>query len=153
MQIPALNSQKRPVFVSETAFYRSPFKRGYVGAVLYVRTKLSVVVLLSFVMGVLPAVASAHAKSVSYSNWRFGDAEVHVSVRVPLLELTRLGIPLPVTGGRADTAALEGVGRYLADHLRGGTPGGACRPTESRSSSRASALPRPRSGVGARIAR
>ncbi|MFP6638700.1 MAG: HupE/UreJ family protein, partial [Myxococcota bacterium] len=77
----------------------------------------------------LPATGWGHAKSVSYSNWRIDDETVHVSVRVSLLELTRLGIPLPVTGGRADVAARNGVGRYLANQLSAVTSSGACRPT------------------------
>ena len=73
-----------------------------------------------------PAIAQAHAKSVSYSNWRFGDEEVQVAVRVSLLELSRLDMPLPVTGGRQDAAALNAVGRYLANHVKALSAKGPC---------------------------
>jgi hypothetical protein len=58
------------------------------------------------------ASAAAHTRSVSYSSWRLDDAGARVRVRVPLLELSRLGLDprLDVgTGGRA--------AGYLAEHV------------------------------------
>lgn len=86
-----------------------------------------------------PNTAHAHAKSVSYSGWTLGDEEeVQVTARVSLLELSRLDLALPVTGGPRDAAALKRVGRYLADHLQAFSDEGLCpeigsprsRPTE-----------------------
>jgi hypothetical protein len=80
---------------------------------------------VSLLVGMAPP-AWAHGKSVSYSAWHFGEDTAQVSVRIPLLDLSRLGIALPLPG-RADTAgAARAVGLYLADHLQLLTPDGRC---------------------------
>jgi len=58
------------------------------------------------------AAAAAHTRSVSYSSWRIDDAGARVRVRVPLLELSRLGLDPRLDVGTGGPAA-----RYLADHL------------------------------------
>lgn len=64
-----------------------------------------------------PTQAFAHARSVSYSGWQLDDEGGRVRVRVSLLELSRLGIPLPVRPGLDASAEQAAVGAYLADHL------------------------------------
>jgi len=76
-----------------------------------------------------PVSASAHARSVSYSSWSMTTDGARVQVRVSLLELTRLGIPLPGLSGAGRGDDPDAVGRYLADRLvllSGETP---CAPT------------------------
>lgn len=74
----------------------------------------------------LAATASAHTRSVSYSSWQFDATGAHVRVRVPLLELSRLGFD-PVfdvrSGGRA--------ARYLAGHLSLKVGDEACEVTDA----------------------
>ena len=72
-----------------------------------------------------PDRAAAHARSLSYSGWQLDADGATVRVRISLLELSRLGIPLPIQPGLSGRAETEAVGRYLADHLRltsGGQP-------------------------------
>jgi hypothetical protein len=78
----------------------------------------------------LAAPAAAHTRSVSYSSWRLDAEGARVRVRVPLLELSRLGLDPMLdmgTGGRAAS--------YLADHLSLSVGGHACaisEPPEAR---------------------
>ena len=72
--------------------------------------------------------AQAHGKSVSYSTWRMSEDGARVSVRIPLLDLSRLGIPLPLPGQPDTQGAQRAVGRYLAQHLELRTPEGPCIP-------------------------
>jgi hypothetical protein len=66
--------------------------------------RVAVWLLVWLAAGLGAAPASAHTRSVSYSRWQIDDAGADVRVRVPLLELSRLGLD-PVldvgTGGRA----------------------------------------------------
>ena len=70
--------------------------------------------------------AGAHGKSVSYSTWHMTEGGAQVSVRIPLLDLSRLGIPLPLPGNTQ--SANREVGNYLAEHLELITPEGPCTP-------------------------
>lgn len=61
-----------------------------------------------------PGPATAHTKSVSHSSWRFDDdGGARVRVRIPRLELTRVGLDAPP----GDPALAATAGRYLADLL------------------------------------
>lgn len=86
---------------------------------------------LAFALGPLlaPAPAVGHARSVSYSGWHLDEDGARVQVRVSLLELSRLGIPLPVEPGLTAQDETEAVGRYLADHLALSSGGERCDPT------------------------
>jgi hypothetical protein len=78
-----------------------------------------------------PTAAGAHARSVSYSSWSVTAEGLQVQVRVPLLELTRLGIPLPGLSGPRSARPPEEpdpVGRYLATHLTASAGGHSCAP-------------------------
>ncbi len=73
----------------------------------------------------LPLPVLAHGKSVSYSTWRLNEGDATVRVRVSLLELTRLGLPVPLDPLRATAEQTDPVGLYLGDRLRlerGGLP-------------------------------
>jgi hypothetical protein len=60
--------------------------------------------------GALPA--AAHTRSVSYSSWKLDASGATVSVRIPLLELSRLAFDPVVDVGSGGRAA-----EYLATHL------------------------------------
>jgi hypothetical protein len=77
----------------------------------------------------VPPLASAHGRSLSYSTWRLDDRGADVGVRISLLELSRLDLPLPLVGPGSPTSNTAPVGRYLAEHLRLNGPGGTCAPT------------------------
>jgi hypothetical protein len=87
---------------------------------------LSILVLLA---ALTPEGASGHARSVSYSNWEFSAEGARVQARISLLELSRLGIPLPVAPDPGDENAGAAVGLYLADHLELFRGGERCQPT------------------------
>jgi hypothetical protein len=76
-----------------------------------------------------PADVEAHGRSLSYSNWHFIDDGARVSVRIPLLELTRLQIPLPLDQAGRSRTEPDAVGPYLASRLNLRTAGGRCEPT------------------------
>ena len=67
--------------------------------------------------GLLPIPSAGHARSVSYSGWRLDDQGGTVRVRVSLLELSRLGLPLPLSETGTDPSTTDAIGLYLADHL------------------------------------
>ena len=75
-----------------------------------------------------PTAAHAHGKSVSYSSWHMTPEGAQVSVRIPLLDLSRLGIPLPLPGQGDTRAAQQAVGRYLGQRLDLTTAEGPCVP-------------------------
>lgn len=89
--------------------------------------------LLSALLGLLPLVlwppvdAAAHGRSVSYSSWALTEDGARVQVRIALLELTRLGIPLPGVAGPGREGSDDPVGTYLADRLDLLVDGTACR--------------------------
>ncbi len=85
--------------------------------------------LLPLFSALLASPAGAHGKSVSYSAWHLGEEGAQVSVRVALLELSRLGIPLPLASPPHPANGGREVGRYLAEHLQLITPDGPCTPT------------------------
>jgi hypothetical protein len=85
--------------------------------------------LLPLLSPLFPSPAAAHGKSVSYSAWHLGEEGAQVSVRIALLELSRLGIPLPLPGSPHPANGTREVGRYLAEHLELITPDGPCTPT------------------------
>lgn len=91
-----------------------------------IRASLSI---LMWVATFAPDVASAHARSVSYSNWEFSAEGARVQARISLLELSRLGIPLPVAPDPSDANAGAAVGLYLADHLELFRGGERCQPS------------------------
>lgn len=72
--------------------------------------------------------ALSHGRSLSYSTWHLDDDGAQVSVRIALLELSRLDLPLPMGGAGATRTAAGPVGRYLVEHLRLLGPEGACEP-------------------------
>ena len=72
-----------------------------------------------------PRGALAHARSLSYSSLEWTAEGARIRVRVPLLELSRLAIRLPLADANEDE---DEVGRYLASHLRLETPAGVCAP-------------------------
>ena len=61
----------------------------------------------------LPSPVAAHTKSVSHSSWRFNDDGARVRLRIPRLELTRVGLDAPPE----DPVLSEQAGRYLAERL------------------------------------
>lgn len=74
-------------------------------------------------LALAPAEASAHGRSLSYASWRLTSDGGVVRVRIPRLELTRLGLdPVsePITGSH--------VTELLADHVRLASHGVACPP-------------------------
>ena len=77
--------------------------------------------------------ARAHGRSLSYSSWQLADSGAQVTVRTTLLELSRLGIPLPLApagpAGATATPSTDAVGRYLQSHLGMTSEGGACAPS------------------------
>ena len=81
------------------------------------------------VAAALPDNAVAHARSVSYSNWELTPEGASVQARISLLELSRLGIPLPIGPGLGDRAANEAVGLYLAERLDLYSDGERCLPS------------------------
>ena len=73
----------------------------------------------------LPGGADAHARSVSYSGWKMDPEGATVRVRVSLLELSRLGIPLPMGSAEDQNRRGDTTGLYLSEHLKllsGGVP-------------------------------
>lgn len=81
------------------------------------------VLLLVLIAAALPDGAGAHGRSLSWSSWRLTADGARVRVRVPLLELTRLGVD-PMAGSRAG----GGIAPLLAEKVqltRGGRP---CEP-------------------------
>jgi len=72
--------------------------------------------------------AHSHGRSLSYSTWHLDETGAQVSVRIALLELSRLDLPLPLGGAASTRAAAGPVGRYLVEHLRLVGPDGACQP-------------------------
>jgi hypothetical protein len=89
---------------------------------------VSAIALVAWLMplGALAPPASAHGKSVSYSAWHLDSDGAQISVRIPLLDLSRLGIPLPLDGSANTSSATRGVGLYLAERLELLTPAGSC---------------------------
>ncbi|MCL4685742.1 HupE/UreJ family protein [Myxococcota bacterium] len=80
-------------------------------------------VLAAIAVAAVPDPAGAHGRSLSWSSWRLTDEGAHVRVRVPLLELTRLGVD-----PTADPSAGRSIARQLAAQMqltRGGEPCGA----------------------------
>jgi hypothetical protein len=73
-----------------------------------------------------PVEAEAHGRSLSYSSWHMTEGGAHVNVRIPLLELSRLDIPLPVRGAGGRPAGTDTVGEYLSRRLQLLTPTGPC---------------------------
>jgi len=66
--------------------------------------RLALLAAASIILGasIGPAAASAHARSVSYSSWEIDAAGAAVTLRLPLLELSRLGpeaLPPDLLGG------------------------------------------------------
>lgn len=74
-------------------------------------------------LGLAAGEAAAHGRSLSWSSWRLDDTGATVRVRVPLLELTRIGVD-PLRDPGANGAIAE---RLLAEVrlARGGAP---CEP-------------------------
>ena len=70
-----------------------------------------------------PAAARAHGRSLSYSRWTLSPDGATVQLRVPLLEMTRIGID-PM----ADPRAPVQIGQILTSHLRLSSGGEACVP-------------------------
>ncbi len=77
------------------------------------------------VVALLPAGVDGHARSVSYSGWKMDPEGATVRVRVSLLELSRLGIPLPMGSATDQNRRGDATGLYLSEHLNlrsGGFP-------------------------------
>lgn len=71
--------------------------------------------------------AAAHSRSISYSTWRPTERGADVSVRLALLDLSRLAFD-----GRSGAEPDAPVGPYLTDHLRLLAGDAACTPGEPR---------------------
>ncbi len=79
--------------------------------------------LLALFLSALPNLASAHGRSLSWSSWRLTADGAWVRVRVPLLELTRIGVdPL------ADSRAAGGIADRLAADVQMTRAGRPCEP-------------------------
>ena len=79
--------------------------------------------LLALLGAALPNHADAHGRSLSWSSWRLTADGAWIRMRVPLLELTRLGVdPL------ADAGATGGVARQLAAKVQLARGGHPCEP-------------------------
>lgn len=72
----------------------------------------------------LPSIAAAHGRSISYSSWKFSGDGAWVTVRIPRIELTRLQLD-PI----ADLAARGQIGQLLAESIRLTGDGIVCEPT------------------------
>jgi hypothetical protein len=70
--------------------------------------------------------AGAHGRSLSWSSWRLAEDGAVVRVRVPLLELTRLGVD-PI----GDPRAADAVAERLAAQLRLRRGGAPCEPVSA----------------------
>ena len=66
--------------------------------------------------------AAAHTRSLSHSSWQLDDTGARVTLRIPRLELTRLGLDAPPGGSPEASAAA----RYLAEHLLLESASGPC---------------------------
>ena len=78
---------------------------------------------LAVALGLVPGAALAHGRSLSYSSWTLAPDGAVVRLRVPLLEMTRIGIdPL------ADPTAPVQIGRVLTSHVRLSSGGEPCVP-------------------------
>jgi hypothetical protein len=85
---------------------------------------LALVAGVSLAAAGVPALdAGAHGRSLSYSSWRVVPGGAWVRVRLPLLEVTRLGVD-PID----DPGAARGVGQVLVEHVRLASAGRACSP-------------------------
>ncbi len=73
----------------------------------------------------------AHGRSLSHSSWTLTETGADVRVRVSLLELSRLGIALPLRGAGSSPETVAGIGRLLAAHVRLMGPSGPCEPTDT----------------------
>lgn len=109
--------------------------RSRVGRIIRGRIRYSwTLALLALGLTIGPEWAFAHGRSLSYSNWHFtqpAGETVSVSVRLPLLELSRLPIALPLEAMSRGQSGPDDVGRYLARHLTLESPSGPCEITES----------------------
>jgi len=107
--------------------------RAVIGAA---QSRGGVIALLVFAALLPAASAIGHGRSLSYSTWRLTDEGARVSVRIPLLELSRLGIPLPLprAGSNPSAPGTEAVGRYLASHLHLSSAAGSCTPKRAPTS-------------------
>ena len=73
----------------------------------------------------LPSPAGAHTRSISHSSWRLDEDGARVKVRIPRLELTRVGLDAPPE----DPGLSAVAGQYLSERLLLQTDAGPCRPT------------------------
>jgi hypothetical protein len=76
-----------------------------------------------------PGIASGHGRSVSYSNWVIGPSGADVSVRIKLLELSRLGpdaLPPDSLPGTSNRAGPDRPGRSFPRQLTLLADGEAC---------------------------
>lgn len=74
----------------------------------------SVVLVAATLCGLLLAGdAAAHTRSISHSSWRPDETGARVKLRIPRLELTRIGLDAPPQDRELSALA----GRYLADRL------------------------------------
>ena len=88
------------------------------------RPSISVLLFACTLAALALATAShAHTRSLSHSSWQIEESGAQVTVRIPRLELTRLGMDAPP--GRSPQA-LEAAA-YLAERLRLESEGGECR--------------------------
>lgn len=112
--------------------------RPVTGAALPGSTRAAVAVAVAAIL-LAAGMALGHGRSLSYSSWQMTGEGARVSVRIPLLELSRLGIPLSLSRDRAAAphAASDAVGRYLESHLQLMSAAGPCtidRPATRHSS-------------------
>ncbi|HEY8495013.1 MAG TPA: hypothetical protein VIN04_14070, partial [Myxococcota bacterium] len=86
-------------------------------------TRFAVALVLALAAWLSAGGAAAHGRSLSWSSWRLTTDGAEARVRVPLLELTRLGIePL------RDPGAPASIAQRIAAELRLARGGRACEP-------------------------
>jgi len=84
---------------------------------------------ISVIVGGWSSIASAHGRSLSYSTWEQTASGARVRVRIALLELSRLGMPLPLRGPASPGSDVEPIGRLLSERVRLLDASGVCPPT------------------------
>ena len=81
------------------------------------------VLALGLAAGLGPVAAHAHGRSLSYSSWLLAPDGASVRLRVPLLEMTRIGVD-----ALADPNAPVQIAEILTSHVRLSSSGERCAP-------------------------
>jgi hypothetical protein len=91
-----------------------------------IRRTSAVAVVAAIAALCLAGIASGHARSVSYSTWRFDAGGAQVRARISRLELTRLALDPAASRRESDRA-----GRLLSGRLQLSSGGRACVPSQA----------------------